>query len=124
MEGNKKNEQNFHISHSNNIQFHHINSSIGPEPEEQSAGKTQKADTGLLTELVKKDELQRAIAELNTHFQGESELTQLQVIEGRLNRLSELVRMDQITFEKESIERNKIRLAILELINLIQIPKG
>lgn len=71
-----------------------------------------------ITELVKKDDLEKAIELLSEHFEEEEDddlLDQSFLIHGRYNSMATKLEGDKLTSEEARVQRNKIRDSILSL---------
>ncbi len=70
-----------------------------------------------LKELVSQNKLAEAIANLQDLFQGSQALNEVILQSSRFNQLKESIRTGTIRLEDANIERNKLTLALLEIID-------
>ena len=68
-------------------------------------------------EYIGQDKLETAIDLMSDIFQGSNKLSEIIHQSGRLNALKNRIREGTITHEEINVDRNKIRLAIIDLLN-------
>ncbi len=75
-------------------------------------------------ELIGKDDLKGAISMLSDLLKSSPKLDAVILQSGRLNDITNQIRLGTVDFEKADILKNKIRLALLNLIEEIEETSG
>lgn len=72
-------------------------------------------------DLIGKDDLQGAISLLGNLLKNSPKLEEVILQTGRLNDITNQIRLGVVDFEKADITKNKIRIALLNLIEEIEV---
>lgn len=73
-----------------------------------------------ITELIAKDKIKEAIESLQQLLNGSPLLDEVILQSARYTDLKKQIRMDTLEYEKADISKNKLRLALLEMVGELE----